>query len=253
MTEIVTSPDEILMPEGEYLSLINVLAAAYARRYPLVSVEDVRQELWCKWLEKNQYIVSYITDEDRERGERKLRRAVDNWAADYCLAETAHINGYKAEDVYFYSRPQLRAMLSMLSEPTVWTALAVGPEQEGRVHPRPAAERGDEMAVLADLHRVCKRLRDDDREVLKIRFVDTGVGDPKTGEEEQAVFLAYEEICDLYGCSPATARSRVSRAVGRMQKLLGGTKSVPIASLQHKPNGCAGQRMAARDWNGAAA
>jgi hypothetical protein len=206
------------------------VAASYARRYALMDPRDIKQHLYLMWFDRAKYVARYLEDSDPERGKARLLRSMCTWAGEYCLAETAAVNGYKPEDVHFYSRKQIRGLLPLLVEPVSWTSLAVRPSDGGRHCAAPLAERGDELAVLADLRNAWVQLSDADREILTLRFIDTGVGDPEGGAEEQSVWLAHETICDLYGITPDAARKRVQRAVTRMQKFLGGAKVLNVST-----------------------
>jgi hypothetical protein len=113
------------------------------------------------------------------------------------------------------------------------------------------AERGDELAVLADLRSAWFQLSDTDQEILTLRFIDTCVGDPHSGAEEQTVWLAHETICDLYGITPDTARKRVSRAVTRMQKFLGGARVLNVPSGRRPRMSNAAAKVAIdANWSG---
>ena len=215
----------------EIQDYITNVVAAYARRNAIIDPRDIHQHLYLMWYEQAKNVAKYLADEDSERGNAKLLRAMSNWAANYCIAETAAICGYKAEDVCFYSKKQLRALLPMLGDTNAWTSLAVRPSDGGRQCAAPLAERGEELAVLADLRAGFEKLNDRDRDLLSLRFIETGIGDSQTDEEEAAIWLAHETICDRYGLVPGSARMGISRAVTKLQKNLGGPRVLHV----HRP------------------
>ena len=222
--------DTLEVPEitEEIRDYITNVVAAYARRNAIVDPRDIQQHLYLSWYEQAKNVAKYLADEDSERGKAKLLRAMSNWAANYCIAETAAINGYRAEDVCFYSKKQLRSLLAMLGDSNAWTSLAVRPTDGGRQCGAPLAERGDELAVLADLRAGLEKLSDRDQHLLALRFIETGIGDSQTDEEEEAIWLVHETICDLYGVVPGAARTAISRAVTKLQKALGGPRVLHV-------------------------
>jgi len=247
----VTENDATPAWTEETLEYLTSLVAAYARRYPLVDADDIRQHIYLMWLEQAKYVRQYLEHEDSELGMKKLGRAMSNWAYQYCVGETAAVNGYKPEDVFHYSRKQLRSLLPLLAEIESWTTLAVRPSDGGRQCSAPLAERGDELAVLADLEAGLGKLSNEDRELLTIRFIETGVGDAVTGEEEDVVHVVYEDICDLYGVTPDAARKRISRAVGRLQKKLGGPRLLYVDHPGRRAtSNAAAQVQTRQNWAG---
>ena len=247
--------DTITAPEitEEIQGYITNVVARYARSgcYSQIDPRDIKQHLYLMWYEQAKYVARYLSDKDPERGKAKLLRAMSNWAASFCAAERAAAQGYQPEDVFHYSTKQLRSLLPLLAEPTSWTTLAVRPSDGGRQCSAPLAERGDELAVLADLEAGLGKLSDEDRELLIIRFIETGVGDAVTGEEEDIVHVVYEDICDLYGVTPDAARKRISRAVGRLQKKLGGPKLLYVDHPGRRAtSNAAAQVQTRQNWTG---
>ena len=125
------------------------------------------------------------------------------------------------------------------------------PSDGGRQCSAPLAERGDELAVLADLEAGLGKLSDEDRELLVMRFIETGVGDALTGEEEDVVHVVYEDICDLRGISLGAARMRVSRAVSRLQEKLGGPRVLYVDHPGRRATSNARAQVTTRtNWDG---
>jgi DNA-directed RNA polymerase specialized sigma24 family protein len=247
--------DTLEVPEltEEAQGYITNVVARYARSgsYSQVDPRDVKQHLYLMWYEQAKYVARYLSDKDAERGRAKLLRAMSNWAASYCAAERAAIHSYQPEDVFHYSAKQLRSLLPLLAEPASWTTLAVRPSDGGRQCSAPLAERGDELAVLADLEAGLGKLSDEDRELLIMRFIETGVGDALTGEEEDVVHVVYEDICELYNISLGAARMKVSRAVSKLQDRLGGPRILYVDHPgRHSMSNAAAQVGTRQDWGG---
>lgn len=246
------SETEVQVPEitGEIQGYITSVIAAYARSYSLINPQDIRQCLYLTWLEKPNKVIRALAKEDPEEGPTALMRLLSGWAADYCRGETAAIRGYCPEDVYHYSRKQLRALLPMLGYTLAWTNLAVKESDGGRQCGAPLAERGDELAVLADLSAGFDKLSESDRELLSIRFIESGVADAHTDEEEDVIHIAHEDICDLYGITPDAARKRVSRAVSRLLKAMGGPRTLNVNTGRRSMSNAAAQVATRQDWSG---
>ena len=240
---------EITEEIGYYLTSV---AAAYTRSYSLVDPRDIRQHLHLTWLEKPKKVAEALAKEDpEEEGPTPLMRLLSGWAADYCRSETAAIRGYCPEDVYHYSRPQLMALLPLLAYPSAWTNLAAKGDDGSRQCGAPLAERGDELAVLADLSAGFASLSDRDHDLLCMRFIETGIGKAKTPEEKEIVHVAYEEICEHYGFkTPAAARSKVAKAVTKLLKHMGGPRTLTVYPGRHSMSNAAAQVRTRQDWSG---
>jgi DNA-directed RNA polymerase specialized sigma24 family protein len=254
-TDLEGSVASITAPEWteETLGYVTNVVARYTRSgsYSQIDAQDIRQHLYLMWYEQAKYVARYLSDKDTERGRAKLLRAMSNWAASYCASERAVAHGYQPEDVFHYSTKQLRSLLPLLAEPTSWTTLAVRPSDGGRQCSAPLAERGDELAVLADLEAGLGKLSDEDRGLLIMRFIETGVGDALTGEEEDVVHVVYEDICELHGISLGAARMRVSRAVVKLQERLGGPRVLYVDHPgRHSMSNAAAQVNTRQDWSG---
>ena len=245
--------NEVPTPEitEEIESYVTSVIAAYARSYSLVDGQDLRQHLYLTWLEKpDKVLTAFAKDENPEEGPSAVMRLLSGWAADYCRGETAAIRGYCPEDVFHYTRKQIRALLPMLAYPTAWTSLAVRASDEGRQCGAPLAERADELAVLADLNAGLAKLSDKDRNILFIRFIETGVGDALTEDEEATVHVAYEDICDLYDIGPETVRKAVTRSVTRLLKKMGGPRTLNVHPGRHALSNAAAQVRTRTAWDG---
>jgi len=248
MTENEEQAPEITEEIEGYIT--NVVAA-YVRDYTLVDARDLRQHIYLMWLEKTEKVRERLAEKDEEIRIIKLVRLMSGWAADYCRGETAAIRGYRPEDVYHYSRPQLRELLPLLAYPSAWTSLAAKGDDGSRQCGAPLAECGDALAVLADLSAGFANLNDRDHDLLCMRFIETGIGKPKTPEEKEIVHVVYEEIREYYGFkTPAAARSKVAKAVTRLLTLMGGPRAKDVNPRRHSMSNAAAQVQTRQDWTG---
>lgn len=240
----------LTLPSDMHLEWMQSITSSYARRHPTIDPADITQHLWEKWLDKNDSVAKYVHDEEDERGKAKLLSTLSRWAAEFCHTEEAAQRGYRYEDLAFYSRKHLRNLLPLLGEPYTWTSYAVkADDPSGRTVVKPESERGDDLAVLADLRAAWSKLTETERNVLRVRFVDSGVGDPLTVDDEQAVREAHYVLMDEYGLSLDAVKKRVQRAVRRLQGYLGGDRVLDVSYIR-RPSNARAQVIARKDWSG---
>ena len=203
-----------------------------------VSTEDTYQHLWVKWLEAGSTFAGYL--DGSERGKAHVLVALTRWATAYARAEQeARAVGQK--DRYHYTRDELRALLPFVESPEHWSTLASPAPDDGMFTKQDPALLGTAMAVWADLQHAWGELTPHQRWLLRARFVS-----PEP--------VPYSELAEESGVAEATLRKDVERAVGRMQRALGGARrrrveAQPVAG-RHAVSNAAAQSYARRVWDG---
>lgn len=213
------------------------VAVSVSRSWPDVLIDDVKQELHLKWLEKYAFIRRYLDDPDEARGKAFVLRALNGWGNEYARRETAAIRQCAPDDLSPYSKGSIRLMLPLLNDPESWSSYAAAGGEGGRSN-RPVNEGGDVLAVYADLRRAWDLLTREQRELLQARYVDD--------DDEIFPTLASE-----LGISEDAARKRVERALSRLQQLMQGTSRYEGERERRRiQSNAQSQAQTRRNWNG---
>jgi len=191
----------------KYAPMVKRIAAQYANRYRMVDVEDVRQELWL-WFASHPNKTNEWLQKDVKDADPLFARSLRNAAHDYCVKEKANVEGYNAEDNFWYTKDFIKLMLpATLSDD--WKRVEVfASEVKGSKSP---AESGDWMAYSADIKKAYKYALSDKEKALVLMFyandVDADTLHKELGEERP---------------SAKATQMAANRAINKMVNYLGG-------------------------------
>lgn len=200
MTEHRTVPQEVL-------DVAVGVASEVARRTPYVTHADLMSEAAVWALSNRVRVTAYLALDERERDSviakslrHRMRRVAQKARAD------AH--GYRYQDLAWYSVGDIAAMLPCVYDRDAWSSPPSPDSNAGRGSSLPS-ERGGWIASLADVADAIRKLPARDRVILQMRFLDD---------------LPQREIAETMAVSEATVSETVSRAPGKIQRLLGGER-----------------------------
>jgi DNA-directed RNA polymerase specialized sigma24 family protein len=212
-------------------------ALSVCRSWPDVLLEDVKQELHAKWLEKYSFIRRYLDDPDEARGKAFILRALKGWGNEYARRETAAIRQCSPDDLNPYSKGSIRMMLPLLRDPEAWSSFAAK-GGEGGPSGAPVNEGGTVMAVYADLTRAWGKLTTEQAVLLNMRYV----ADDDT---------CYPTIAAMFGITEDAARKRVERALSKLQQLMQGESRYEAEGARRRAqSNASAQAVTRRAWVG---
>lgn len=165
-----------------------------------VSLPDVTGHLW-QWAFTNEDRVDeYLA---RPEGERIVRSILNQEARNYAVKERAASSGHQPEDIMWYSRKRIKALLPDVFDYRDWQSA----QQSGsdRRSSKPVNESGDRLAEIIDVSAAMQHLPSDRIELLQ-EFYSNG--------------LSVEQVASLFGIEPDTARKRIDRAVASISNSL---------------------------------
>ena len=193
------------------------IAAEYGRRHRVHGADesDFRQEFALWLVENSAQVADWHAELDKQGFERMVARVLRNEGTDYGLDIKAHAVGYKREDLYFYSKGEVKALLPLMFDPEKWHE---PPQSEGR-STKSQAEGGGWIATLADISQAFDRLETEDRELLAAFHKD----------EWSNVLMA-----EAYGVTEQVMSYRHDRAVRRLLKVLGDTSPRPMRAQTNR-------------------
>lgn len=194
------------MVTERYDNLVGHIAYEFSRKYSMVEVADIRQQLWL-WFMEHPNKVKVWENLDGKQATKLIARSLRNAAKDYCQKEKATIVGYRVEDNYYYDRQILEFLLPAVlrGDSTAPSMTELGFVASKKV----LSEGGNWFAMVADIDKALSKLKGDQLSVIYLRFGDGC--DNGTLARELSV-------------SEDAARMRVNRAVNNLLTILGGNK-----------------------------
>jgi RNA polymerase sigma factor (sigma-70 family) len=189
-----------------YEGLVGAIAYEFSRKFHMVEVADLRQELWLWFLTHPKKVHAWESLDDKQ-AVKLISRSLRNAAKDFCQKEKARIVGYHVDDNYYYDRQVLEILL-----PAVFRGDNVAPSMIdlGFTSTRKvASEGGNWFAMMSDIDKALKKLPDEQYNILYLRFVDS---------------LDNAHMASELQISDDAARMRVNRAVNSLLNLLGGSR-----------------------------
>jgi hypothetical protein len=195
------------MDLSELEPIVQSVAGDFARKFGRYGVEreDVSQELWT-WVVKHPGKITEWSAE--EHFEKILAKTLRHEANAYSQRAKADALGYSVSDLAWYSRNELKALLTAMFDPEAWTEPPVS-EDGGRSRRGNPAEGGNWIALLADVAQAYNRLSTEDKALLAWFH----------GREWTNVMYA-----EVYGITQQSASNRHTKALNRLLRLLGGER-----------------------------
>lgn len=187
--------------------MVAQIATETRRQFPMVEREDIVQELYLWALSHEEKVNSWL--DDGKRGERLLGKSLRRRARAYALNEKAAKTGYEIDDVYFYSTGLLRELVPEALDRETWSEPGTASETGKLSHTSRPAEGGNRVAMLCDVRASLEAGSEADKLLLWTHF---GL---RLDEDEHALVL---------GITVEALRTRLHRAVQRLQRRLGGPK-----------------------------
>lgn len=189
-----------------YENLVSYIAYEFSRKYRMLEVSDIRQELWLWFLEHPNKLKSWEKMDDKQ-SVKLVARSLRNCAKDYCQKEKAKIAGYNVEDNYYYDKQILEMILPAVlrGDSTAPSMVDLGFTATKKV----ASEGGNWFAMMADVEKALGKLGEEQFNIIYLRF----------GDGSDNATLASE-----LSISEDAARMRVNRAINSLLNILGGNR-----------------------------
>ncbi len=212
-------------PPDDVAALHAQLTGKARALYPMVELDDIKQELWAAYyasehrLDGAESAADGLTPEgereDTRPAIRALRREMWNAVERYCRREKAEAAGYRTTDEAFYSSGALRALLE------AWFAEGVKADppktRENSVKRRTTpGEGGDYLISMVDVDYAIRRLDTQQQVMLFFAYSPEYAG--KTDEE----IAADLRMRGMKHMTEHVFRKKVWRAVRALQRQLGG-------------------------------
>jgi len=189
----------------DYEGVVGSIAYEFSRKYRMVDVDDLRQELWVWFLTHPNKVKFWHDQHDRKQSTKLVARSLRNAAKDYCQKEKAKSIGFRVEDNYYYDKNMLESLI-----PAVLTGNREAPAMNdlsvSNVK-KVASEGNNWPAICSDIEKAISKLNKEQRDIVILRY---------------ASGLELGAIASELSISQDAVRMRVNRALKTMLNYLGG-------------------------------
>lgn len=171
---------------------------------PYISSEDTEQELYLWLYTKRSWVLEQMQDDPRQ-AENRITALMRKVAFDHCNSEKAASEGFDPADVYRYTIPKIKTLLSDVFDYEDWQSF--GMKGDGQPTARGLANQtGDRVAELVDIKIALDRLSDDHYNAILWTY---------------KYHYTAENIATEAEISEDAAKKRQQRALSSLQKILG--------------------------------
>ena len=201
------------MSNDQWLEEASEIAAQVAsqihKRYTVYfDAADVRQELLIWAMNRPHKIQEWLSHEqdiaDRKAGIKQLAKAMQREADKYCRSRKAKSVGYETRDEFYYTVGLIEDIITHFDDLDQQQGLTQGRVSGGGGDP---ATGNNVAASIADVRGAMSKLEPQDQLMLEMRF-----------QEQQT----YAQIANELGLSDSTVHRRITGALKRMVRELGG-------------------------------
>lgn len=188
-----------------YEGVVSSIAYEFSRKFRMVETSDLRQELWIWFLTHPRKITHWEKELDSKQCLKLVARSLRNAAKDYCQREKAKSVGYRVEDLYYYDKELVEALL-----PAVLTGDRNAPKLTdlGYSNVKKVASEGNNwFAMCADIEKAFSKLIKEQQVMLHLRYANG---------------LELGTIASELSLSQDAVRMRINRALSNILNKLGG-------------------------------
>lgn len=187
--------------------VVDAVALEYHRKFGIVEVSDLRQDLWLWFAEHPNKLKEWEAKGERD-AKNLIYKSLRNQAIDYCQKWKAKSVGYDTSDLYYYAPEVVEAILPAVLRQEYGVQHKLNLGRIGR--PTAPSEGGNMMVLMLEIDSAYWKLSKDDRKILFMRHAQP---------------LDFKEIANVLGLgSEDSARMRHNRAINRLIRKLGGHK-----------------------------
>jgi DNA-directed RNA polymerase specialized sigma24 family protein len=189
-----------------YKEMMQKIASDYQRRYPMVEVDDLHQEMYLWFVSHPRKFKEWMGMEQKD-SDKLIAKSLRNQCLKYCEREKARVSGYDVHDLYYYDISVVEAFLpSIISEsyemPTKIKDLG------NQVKSGEISDGMNWLALRADIAKAYYSLPEGKQHILSVRFEDEG--------------SEWNKVAEELGTTADGARMKVQRALGSLVQHLGG-------------------------------
>lgn len=187
--------------------VVDAVALEYHRKFDIVEVADLRQNLWLWFVEHPNKLKEWEAKGEKD-AKNLIYKSLRNQAIDYCQKWKAKSVGYDVADLYYYAPEVVEAILPAVLRQEFGVTHKLNLGRIGR--PTAPSEGGNLMVLMLEIDYAYYKLSKEDRKIIFMKHAQS---------------MDFKEIANLLGLgSEDTARMRHMRAINRLIRKLGGHK-----------------------------
>lgn len=195
----------------EYDDMVNQIASEYSRMYRMVPRDDIKQQIWLWFVEHPRNLEIYTTQHGQKDSDKLIAKSLRNAAYDFCIKEKAQLEGYNANDNFWYTKEFVKMMIPGVLTDN-WEKLEIAMTNMGR-STKSSAESGDWMAYGADIRAAFDKLEERDQNLVFLFYAQD--------LDSKELHEVSEEERPTHKATAMAA----NRAINKMIKYLGGFSS----------------------------
>lgn len=191
-----------------YKDMMIQIAGEFGRRYPMVAVDDLQQEMYLWFVTHPRKFKEWLDLDEKDRS-KLLAKSLRNQCLKFCEKEKARTLGYELTDLYYYDTSVIETFLpSIITESY---EMPVKAKNLGLKTGKQEIQDGmNWLALRADIAKGYYNLSEAKQEILKIRFANENAD--------------WKEIAEQLKTTPDGARMKVRRAINSIIQHIGGLK-----------------------------
>lgn len=188
-----------------FMPLVKRVASSVSKNFPpYVQSSDTEGALYVWLFQKKDWIETTVRDSPKN-WEPKISSLMRKVAFDHCNKEKAAAEGYDTSDIYRYSIPKIKTLLSDVFDYADWQSF--GLHGDGQPGAKPQANTtGDRVAELVDIKIALNSLKDETYNLLVWQY---------------KYHYTMDGLAEELEISPEAASKRAQRALTALQKRLG--------------------------------
>jgi len=191
---------------SEYNDLVQQLASEYARRYSMLELDDIGQELWVWFVSHPRKYKEWSELEQKDK-DKLIAKSLRNAALKFCEREKARKVGYDSSDLYYYDVSVVEAFLPSIIAGTYAIPTSIQ-DLNSKFGTGNAAEGNNWLSLRSDIALAFDKLSDAKQNILRLRF---SIDSPD-----------WSLLAKDMDSTPDGARMKVQRAMNSLIKNLGG-------------------------------
>jgi hypothetical protein len=191
---------------SEYNDLVQQLASEYARKYSMLELDDIGQELWVWFVSHPRKYKEWSELEQKDK-DKLIAKSLRNAALKFCEREKARKVGYDSSDLYYYDVSVVEAFLPSIIAGTYAIPTSIQ-DLNSKFGTGNAAEGNNWLSLRSDIALAFDKLSDAKQNILRLRF---SIDSPD-----------WSLLAKDMDSTPDGARMKVQRAINSLVKNLGG-------------------------------
>jgi len=193
----------------EYSEMVSKLAQEYKRRYYVLEINDIKQEMFMWFVSHPRKFKEWQSYPEKER-EKLIAKSLRNAALKYCEREKAKIIKYDLSDLYYYDTSVVEAFLPSIIQESYEMPAKIQDLNSKFGGGGEVSDGMNWLVLRADIAKAFYALSEAKQNILRLAF----------GKEHGD----WKALSETLATTPDGARMKVQRSLASLVQHLGGWK-----------------------------